>query len=136
MCAESLSDRIDMSTLEKDLFSKVQTIEYYTSFLQIDGLEHLPMGFYYFENFMQDPATIGNPVAMQKFYADTNIFLFWSYGNSVDILGTEVMELVKKAVIKMGGQVKKVILQRQFKYFPHVNCQGTLKLTGNSSSCK
>ncbi|XP_019164111.1 PREDICTED: uncharacterized protein LOC109160273 [Ipomoea nil] len=116
-------DKMDMSTLEKDLFSKVQTIEYYTSVLEIDGLEHLPMGFYYFENFMEDPAAIGNPVAMQKFYTDTNVFLFWSYGNSIDILGSEVMELAKKAVIKMGGQVKKVILQRHFKYFPHVNCQ-------------
>lgn len=127
---------MDMSTLEKELFSKVQTIEYYTSVLEIDGLEHLPMGFYYFENFMEDPAAIGNPVAMQKFYTDTNVFLFWSYGNSIDILGSEVMEFAKKAVIKMGGQVKKVILQRHFKYFPHVNCQGTLKLGANFSSCK
>ncbi|CAL5435371.1 unnamed protein product [Camellia sinensis] len=72
---------------------------------------------------MDDPATIGNPVAMQRFYAETDIFLFWSYGNSADIMGTRVTELAMDAVKNMGGIVEKVVLQRRFKFFPHVNSQ-------------
>ncbi|KAM0013818.1 hypothetical protein Hdeb2414_s0041g00738971 [Helianthus debilis subsp. tardiflorus] len=117
---------MDLSHLEKELFSKVETIDYYTTVLKIDGLDHIPVGFYYFEEFMDDPNTIGNPVAMQRFYSDTNIFLFWSYGNSVDIVGETVVQLAVDAVTHMGGKVKKVILQRRFKYFPHVNSQGML----------
>ncbi|GKA21886.1 hypothetical protein Tco_0707848 [Tanacetum coccineum] len=112
---------MDLCDLEKELFSKVETIDYYTTVLNIDGLEHIPVGFYYFREFMDDPKTIGNPVAMQRFYLDTNIFLFWSYGNSADIMGEKVTQLAVDAVTSIGGKVEKVILQRRFKYFPHVS---------------
>lgn len=122
--AETRSELMDTSDLEKELFSKVKTIDYYTTVLKIEGLEHLPMGFYYFGEFMENPASIGHPVAMQRFYADTDIFLFWSYGNAVDVRGPKVTQLAVDAVQRMGGEVKKVVLQRQFKYFPHVSSQG------------
>lgn len=115
---------MDFTDLEKELFSKVKTIDYYTTVLKIKGMERMPVGFYYFGEFMDDPETIGNPVAMQKFYADTDIFLFWSYGNSVDIKGPEVTGLAIDAVKRMGGEVESIVLQRRFKYFPHVESQG------------
>ena len=118
---------MDFSDLEKELFSKVETIDYYTTVMKIKGLDHLPIGFYYCAEFMDDPATIGNPVAIQRFYTDTDIYLFWSYGNAVDIKGPRVTELAIDAVNRMGGQVENVILQRRFKYFPHVSSQGMLK---------
>ncbi|CAI9096365.1 OLC1v1032491C1 [Oldenlandia corymbosa var. corymbosa] len=118
---------LDLSLLENDLFSKVQTIDYYTTVLGIKGLDHVPKGFYYFREFMDDPATLGNPVAMQRFYSDTNIFLFWSYGNSTDITGPTVTDLAITAVRNMGGEVEKVVLQRRFKYFPHVNSEDMKK---------
>lgn len=120
---ENVKELMDMSELEKELFGKVEIIDYYTTALKINGLEHIPKGFYYFGQFMDDPASIGHPVAMQRFYADTNIYLFWSYGNSADITGAEVTARAVNAVRSIGGEVEKVILQRRFKYFPHVNSQ-------------
>lgn len=122
--AEHETEVIDMGDLEKELFSKVQTIDYYTTVLKIKGLEHMPLGFYYFGEYMDDPTTIGNPVAMQRFYAETNIFLFWSYGNSANIMGPTITKLAINAVKTMGGEVEEVVLQRRFKYFPHVCSQG------------
>lgn len=127
LAEETVNEVMDLSDIEKELFSKVETIDYYTTVLKIDGLEHIPAGFYYFHEFMDDPKTIGNPVAMQRFYSDTNIFLFWSYGNSADIMSEKVIQLAVDAVTSLGGNVKKVILQRRFKYFPHVNSQGISK---------
>lgn len=121
---EHETEVMDASDLERDLFSKVETNDYYTTVLKVKGLEDLPVGFYYFNEFMEDPSTIGNPVALQKFYSDTNIFLLWSYGNSVDIKGPKVTELAVRAIECMGGEVENVILQRRFKYFPHVSSQG------------
>ncbi|KAJ0083836.1 hypothetical protein Patl1_29820 [Pistacia atlantica] len=121
--SESETEVMDMDELEKELFSKVQTVDYYTTVLKIKGLEHMPIGFYYFGEYMEDPATIGHPVAMQKFFADTDIFLFWSYGNAVDITGQTVTELAVKTVENMGVEVQNVVLQRRFKYFPHVGSQ-------------
>ncbi|KAJ4724177.1 AMP-dependent synthetase/ligase [Melia azedarach] len=120
---ESENEVMDMDELEKELFSKVQTIDYYTTVLKISGLKHLPIGFYYFGEYMEDPATIGHPVAMQRFFADTDIFLFWSYGNSVDVTGPTITDLAIKTVQNMGGVVENVVLQRRFKYFPHVGSQ-------------
>lgn len=120
--AECETEVMDASDLEKDLFSKVETNDYYTTVLKIKGLAHLPVGFYYFSEYMEDPSTIGHPVAMQRFYGDTNIFLFWSYGNSFK--GPKVMELAIKTIQAMGAEVENVILQRRFMYFPHVGSQG------------
>ncbi|KAK6164222.1 hypothetical protein DH2020_001086 [Rehmannia glutinosa] len=117
------NDVMDFTELEKELFGKVQTIDYYTTVMKIKGLQHMPVGFYYFGEFMDDPETIGNPVAMQKFYSDTDIFLFWSYGNSAEIKGPEVMQLAIDAVKRIGGEVENIVLQRRFKYFPHVESQ-------------
>ncbi|XP_052307263.1 uncharacterized protein LOC18097267 isoform X6 [Populus trichocarpa] len=114
---------MDLSEVERYFFRKVQTIDYYTTVLKIKGLEDMPVGFYYFGEYMEDPATIGHPVAMQKFYADTDIFLFWSYGNSFDIKRPTVAELAKKVVMSMGAKVEEEVLQRRFKYFPHVGSQ-------------
>lgn len=116
---------MEMGDVEKELFSKVQTIDYYTTVLKIKGIEHMPMGFYYFDEYISNPATIGHPVAMQRFFADTDIFLFWSYGNSVNITGPTVTKLAIDAAKLIGGEVKEVVLQRRFKYFPHVGSQGT-----------
>ncbi|CAN1354733.1 Long-chain-fatty-acid--AMP ligase FadD28 [Linum perenne] len=117
---------MDLSDLEKELFSKVQTIDYYTTVVKIKGLEDMPVGFYYFGEFMEDPATIGHPIALQKYYADSDIFLFWSYGNSVDIMGPTVTDLALKVVESMGAKAEQVVLQRRFKYFPHV-CSEDMK---------
>ena len=74
---------------------------------------------------MEDPAKIGYPVAMQKFYAGSDIFLFWSYGNSFNIRGPNITKLAMNTVESIGGQIEEVVLQRRFKYFPHVGSQGT-----------
>lgn len=118
-----------MDEMETALFSKVQTIDYYTTALKIKRLDHIPKGFYYFDEFMDDPAAIGNPVAMQRFYQDTDVFLFWSYGNSANIQGTKVAELAIAAAERMGGQIEGVVLQRKFKYFPHISSKGVLNFS-------
>ena len=118
---------MDMNNLEKELFSKVITIDYYTTVLKIKVLEDMHVGFYYFGEYMDDPSTIGYPVAMQRFFANADIFLFWSYGNSLDIQGATVCELAIKAVETMGGEVEQMVLQQRFKYFPYVSSQGMLK---------
>ncbi|CAL5381016.1 unnamed protein product [Camellia sinensis] len=38
-------------------------------------------------------------------------------------MGTRVTELAMDAIKNMGGIVEKVVLQRRFKFFPHVNNQ-------------
>eukprot|EP01018_Ginkgo_biloba_P038946 Gb_19159 [translate_table: standard] len=113
----------DLNEVEVELFSKVKTIDYYTTVAKIKGLDELPVGFYYCKKYAEDPSTIGHPVAIQKFYQDTHIFLFWLYGNSDDINDAVVSRLVCQDVKNMGAEVESVILQRRWNYFPHVSSQ-------------
>ncbi|CAM6111386.1 unnamed protein product [Calypogeia fissa] len=114
---ETLSGILDYSHEELELFSKVETIDYYTTVLKISGLD-IPAVFYYPEH-ADDPASMGRFVAMQRFYVDTDIFLFWSYGTA-EVNQRRVTELLYEDVEKMGGRVETLILQRKWRYFPHI----------------
>ncbi|KAK6802425.1 hypothetical protein RDI58_000205 [Solanum bulbocastanum] len=50
----SNSGRINMNSLKEKWFGKEQTIDYYTTVLKITGFDHIPMGGYYFGEFMDD----------------------------------------------------------------------------------
>lgn len=66
LCNYRKSKRInaldDFNDLEKELFSKVELVDYYTAVMKIKGLDHLLIGFYNCVEFMDDPTTIGNLV--------------------------------------------------------------------------
>jgi hypothetical protein len=127
-----LSGLLDYTHDELELFSKVETIDYYTTVLKISGFD-IPAGFYCPEH-AEDPASMGRFVAMQRFYADTNIFLFWSYGTA-EINQQRVTELLYENVRKMGGHVEAQILQRKWRYFPHIRSPGTWSSAPALSIC-
>lgn len=122
---QKLSGILDYSNEELELFSKVETIDYYTTVLKISGLD-IPAVFYYPEH-ADDPASMGRFVAMQRFYADTDIFLFWSFGTA-EVHQQRVTELLYEDVEKMGGRVETLILQRKWRYFPHIRSPGAYLL--------
>ncbi|CAM6097433.1 unnamed protein product [Calypogeia fissa] len=115
-----LSGVLDYSQEELELFSKVETIDYYTTVIKISGLD-IPAVFYYPEH-ADDPASMGRFVAMQRFYGDTDIFLFWSFGTA-EVDQQRVNELLYEDVEKMGGRVESPILQKKWRYFPHIRSQ-------------
>jgi hypothetical protein len=117
-----LSGLIDYTHDELQLLSKVETIDYYTTVLKISGLD-IPAVFYYPAH-ADDPASMGRFVAMQRFYADTNIFLFWSFGTA-EINQQRVTEFLYEDVGKMDGRVEALILQKKWRYFPHVRSPGS-----------
>ncbi|KAG6555213.1 hypothetical protein Mapa_003253 [Marchantia paleacea] len=117
--AEEAAGILDYSAKELEVFSKVEIVDYYTTVLKISGFENFPPRFYY-PDYASDPSTVGRFVTMQKFHADTNVFLFWSYG-SAEVDQNRVTELLFEDVQKMGGHVEALVLQRKFRYFPHVS---------------
>jgi hypothetical protein len=42
-----------------------------------------------------------------------------------EIKGSYVAKCVTDVVTSMGGTVQEVLMQRRFKYFPHVSSEGT-----------
>ncbi|KAG6557173.1 hypothetical protein Mapa_001100 [Marchantia paleacea] len=115
----SPSGILDYTGEERKLFSRVQTVEYYTTVLKISGLD-LPVGFYYPKVYKDDPKTIGHPVAIQRFFADSDIYLLWSYSNA-EVDQHKMMQFLYEDVRGMGGRVDELILQRKWRYFPRVS---------------
>ncbi|CAM6101924.1 unnamed protein product [Calypogeia fissa] len=109
---------LDYTKEEQQLFSKVQTIEYYTSVVTISGLD-LPVGFYFPES-ARNASTMGHIVAFQRFFADTDVYLIWSYGNA-QCDQQLVTDLLHEDIQRMGGRVESMIMQRKWAYCPHVN---------------
>ncbi|KAJ7294868.1 hypothetical protein O6H91_Y227600 [Diphasiastrum complanatum] len=64
---------LNFTPTEEVLFSRVRTIEYYTTILRISQL-NLEAGFYFCKNYVEDPQKIGHPVAIQRFFPDRYIF--------------------------------------------------------------
>ncbi|OWM69263.1 hypothetical protein CDL15_Pgr025450 [Punica granatum] len=65
----------------------------------------------------------GQSYCDERFHADTTVF---PYGNSANVAGPVVKELAIKGVKSMGGEVERVVLQRQFKYLPHAGPEGAI----------
>jgi hypothetical protein len=112
---------LDHTDEELRLFSKVQTIEYYTFAITISGLD-LPAGFYFPEG-ATDSTSMGHIVAFQRFFEDTNVYLIWSYGNA-QCDQRRVMESMYDDIQRMGGRVESLILRRKWVYCPHVSSEG------------
>jgi hypothetical protein len=91
---------LDHTDEELRLFSKVQTIEYYTFAITISGLD-LPAGFYFPEG-ATDSTSMGHIVAFQRFFEDTNVYLIWSYGNA-QCDQRRVTESMYDDIQRMGG---------------------------------
>ncbi|KAL2641753.1 hypothetical protein R1flu_009340 [Riccia fluitans] len=109
---------LDYTAKEMELFSKVVIVDYYTTVLKISGFEHFPPRFYY-PDFARSHSSVGRFVVMQRFHADTNVFLFWSYGTK-EIDQNQVTQHLFRDVERMGGRVEALVVQRKFRYFPHV----------------
>ncbi|MQM06028.1 hypothetical protein Taro_038849 [Colocasia esculenta] len=103
--AMEVAQVLELNDREREVFCKVQTIDYYTTVFKIRGMGHLPTGFYYVGEFLDNPSAMGYPVAMQRHFADTDIFLFWSYGNGGDIRGETIGRFAADVVKSMGGQL-------------------------------
>ena len=83
-----------------------------------------PAGAYFIERHCADPATVGHCVAFQRFHANSDVFLFWSYGDAGAPAG-DVSKLLRADVAAMKGAIAEVHEQRAWNYCYQLAAQGT-----------
>jgi acyl-CoA synthetase (AMP-forming)/AMP-acid ligase II/surfactin synthase thioesterase subunit/protoporphyrinogen oxidase/acyl carrier protein len=107
---------LDAHAEERELFGRIRHLDYYTTVCTVSGLPR--QGFYLLQQHCTDPSKVGHCVAFHHRYPDSDVTLFYSYGN--EHLGPEeVLRLLKQDIERLGGQLETVHLQRRWAYFPH-----------------
>lgn len=88
------------------------------------GWEHrFPQGSYFSERHCTDPATVGHCVAFQRYHAQSDVFLFWSYG-AAGAPADDVTRLLRADVEAMQGSIAEVHVQRVWRYCYQLPAEG------------
>ncbi len=109
---------LDATLEERELFGQVQHLDYYTTVARAQSLPE--EGFYILRQNTDDPSRVGHCVAMHHRHPGSDVVLFYSYGNdSLD--GRDIEARLREDVTAIGGTMGEVLLQKRWRYFPHVD---------------
>ncbi|MGI8306505.1 FAD-dependent oxidoreductase [Saccharopolyspora hattusasensis] len=112
---DQVVDVLDATADERDIASRVRTIDYYTVLCRISGLPRAGM---YLVRSKEAAPPPGHCVAYHNRYADTDVYTCYSYGAR----GLDTADIVRKLradVAAMGGQVTEVLVAGRWPFMPH-----------------
>lgn len=119
-CPPKLVPRLmgeQMNANERDIFSKVQSIHYFTTVCKIEDLPK--NGFYLLSKECADSSMKGHVVAYHHRHDSSNIYTLYSYGREGDGPG-EILQFLEEDVARMGGSVEETLLGPiHWDYSPH-----------------
>jgi thioesterase domain-containing protein/acyl carrier protein len=101
---------------ERDIASRVRSLNYYTTLCTIQGLPRNALMF--IEENVQSIATLGHCVAIHHRYSDTDVYACFSYGRDEDNADL-IAEKLREDIARLGGRLDAILLQRKWTYFPH-----------------
>ncbi|MEK7632265.1 MAG: FAD-dependent oxidoreductase [Patescibacteria group bacterium] len=109
---------IDSTDDERNLFSKIQYVDYVTIACTIEGI--LDGDGYVPSNFT--PHRAGHPVFWHHRHADARVYTFYALadGSQTD---TDLTDHMTDLVKKMGGVVSTIHSITHWKYFPHISSE-------------
>lgn len=105
--------------VEKDLFSKIITFEFYTIIATVKNLP-TKVGMTTIPKFCSDKRYVGHITAYYCAYDGVPTYLFYAYGNK-EIGPEKVTEMVKQDIIDMGGDLEEIHYNKRWDFFPHVS---------------
>lgn len=112
-------DVLDASDEERELFKRIQTLDYRSIACKVEGLDAGKLGI----GFIRDnlvPENVGRPLLWTKQYDDQNIFVFYFYGNET-VNDEQAFEFIREDVARLGGKVVGgPLVAKRWDYFPHV----------------
>jgi thioester reductase-like protein len=106
---------LDATPEERDLFGRIRYLDYCTTVATARGLPRKSL--FLVKETSLDRDRVGEIVSFHHRYDNSDVYLFWSYGDDLD----EVARKVGEGVERMGGVVEKIHAVRAWKYMPHVS---------------
>ncbi len=108
---------MDVSEEEKELFSKIEYSDYYVTLFKGEGFTKTL--------FVRDhiyPKEKGKTVAICRRHKDSNVYMGYQIAPP-DTSPEELIEMLRKDVINLGGRFVEVITQKHWRYFPRVGTE-------------
>ncbi|MFC4561855.1 FAD-dependent oxidoreductase [Nocardiopsis mangrovi] len=107
---------LDTTEEERDIASRIRTVDYYTVVCRISGL--FREGFYLASEHTSAAAEPGHCVAYHHRYADSDVYTCYLYGaEGLDSANADAR--LSADVARMGGRVEEVLLVRRWPFMPH-----------------
>ncbi|WP_394378180.1 FAD-dependent oxidoreductase [Saccharopolyspora spinosa] len=112
---DKVVDVLDATADERDIASRVRTIDYYTVLCRISGLPRAGM---YLVRTKEAAPPPGHCVAYHNRYADSDVYTCYSYG-AQGLDTTDIVRQLRADVAAMGGQVTEVLVAGRWPFMPH-----------------
>jgi len=124
---------LDITEQENEVFKDIETNNYFSSAVELA----LPFGVSYIANSSEPgvpPATLGEPVAVLRLSAQSNVSTAWSWGPN-EVANSTALRLLNRTMSELnkdprnttgpGEQLTKSDIRafRQWDYFPHFNTE-------------
>jgi hypothetical protein len=109
---------LDASDEERDLFTRIRTMDYQTIALDTTGMPAEPCLFVP-ENFGRD--AVGRPMFCYRRFRESGVVALYSFAGPGGLDGAE--EQAIRLVERLGGRARKLLARRAWRYFPHVSSQ-------------
>ena len=116
---QHLHTYLDCSTLEKELFSKIETYDYRTYLCRVKGSFDRPF-YHHLNNFNKSRA--GHVMMWAAQHGDTGVLL--AYVQADGIRSQDIYQQLRDSLEMMGGELVDIIQERSWEYFPHVKTAG------------
>ncbi|MEW5847960.1 MAG: FAD-dependent oxidoreductase [Myxococcota bacterium] len=110
---------LDASPEERDLFSRIQTYQYFVTVFEGDGLPTKEAVVY---ETATAPESIGHVIVLHHKYEDARIWTAYQLARKAQG-PEEVTRILRDDVMSLGGRVDTVIRQQAWSYFPHVKTE-------------
>ena len=113
-----LSNWLELSAEEAELFSKIRLLDYATVIVSAVGLPR--DGFFLVKNHCEDPRSVGHAVAFHHRHPDSDVYLFWAYLEE-GMTDEELLGRLAEDAARLGGRFTTVHAVHRWRYFPHVS---------------
>ena len=115
---DELSNWLELSAEEAELFSKIRLLDYATVIVSAVGLPR--DGFFLVKNHCEDPRSVGHAVAFHHRHPDSDVYLFWAYLEE-GMTDEELLGRLGEDAARLGGRFTTVHAVHRWRYFPHVS---------------
>ena len=113
-----LSNWLELSAEEAELFSKIRLLDYATVIVSAEGLPR--DGFFLVKNHCQDPRSVGHAVAFHHRQPDSDVYLFWAYLEE-GMTDEALLGRLGEDAARLGGRFTTVHAVHRWQFFPHVS---------------
>jgi hypothetical protein len=115
---DALGGLLDVGPVEAELFARIRYYDYWVVAAEVEGLPRVRSTFF---PRALEPDRRGAPMLAYQRWPGRGLTCFYGF-SAAGADKAAARAAVESAMVRAGGRVRKVVLTRAWRYFPHVAC--------------